>query len=113
MANIALSYLALLLVLSTHVRNIAQSAPDAYGYQFQWGAWKEARGRSYSSVEEEKERYSVWLDNMRYIEQHNREADKHGFSLKMNSFGDTVSCSHMHACSEDGKIRIYIPTKCG
>ena len=107
MVNVALSCLALLLVLTTNIRNIAHSAPDAYGYQFQWGAWKAARGKSYSCVEVEKERYSVWLDNMRYIEQHNREADKHGFSVKMNSFGDMVSCSH--ECIEGAKM----PTKSG
>ena len=85
----SISYLVLSLVLFTHIRDIVHSAPRAY--EIQWSLWKEARGKRYSSAEEEVNRYSVWLNNARYIEQHNENAEQHGYSLKMNSFGDLVS----------------------
>lgn len=62
-------------------------------YKSQWNMWKTERGKSYDSTREEILRYSVWLDNMQYIEQHNQNAEQHGYSLKMNSFGDLVSKS--------------------
>lgn len=90
----AISYLVFWLALFAHIRDIVQSAPQVH--EVQWSLWKEARGKRYSSVEEEMQRYSVWLDNTRYIEQHNENAEQHGYSLKMNSFGDLVSMGLQH-----------------
>ena len=57
----------------------------------QWKSWRLEHNREYASVNEELYRLSVWFSNMKYIEEHNRNADLHGFMLKMNSFGDQVS----------------------
>lgn len=57
----------------------------------QWKSWKVQYGRSYKSEEEEQRRYGIWLDNFNYIENHNRNASQHGYTLKMNSLGDMVS----------------------
>ena len=56
-----------------------------------WRSWKSTHGKNYVSTDEEVSRYSIWLDNMKYIEQHNTNSDQHGFTLGMNHFGDLVS----------------------
>ena len=76
------------LLLAVSSRAVAQPSSEVYAEQ--WGAWKSTQGRSYESEGEEALRYSIWLDNVDYIEQHNADADQHGFSLKMNAFGDLV-----------------------
>ena len=57
----------------------------------EWEAWKAQHGKKYSS-EEELVRYEIWLSHMKFVEEHNKNADKHGFTVAMNEFGDLVSC---------------------
>ncbi len=57
----------------------------------QWSSWKNEHAEEYGSLEEELYRLSIWVSNMRYIKSHNQEAEKHGFTLKINSFGDRVN----------------------
>ena len=68
--------------------NAAMSAP--FAYEEDWKAWRLAHGRWYDSEAQEMERYLIWLDNMRYIEEHNQNATQFGFTLRMNAFGDVV-----------------------
>ena len=56
----------------------------------EWESWKAEHSRMYRDKEEDQRRYSIWKENMDYIENHNRDAEKHGFVLKMNKFGDMV-----------------------
>ena len=57
----------------------------------EWTSWKGEHKKIYNSYDEEKKRYSIWLDNRKYIEEHNnKNASKLGFTLKMNQFGDLV-----------------------
>ena len=69
----------------------AVTLPVTGVYAEQFKLWKSTHGKSYVSSEEEAQRYSIWLDNTDYIEQHNANADQHGYTLKMNHFGDLVS----------------------
>lgn len=70
----------------------ARSAPlERYE---EWNSWKTTHGRLYGTGQEESRRHSIWLENMLYIEEHNSNAEKHGFTLKMNAFGDLVSHAH-------------------
>ena len=71
-------------------RATVESVPTSGVYAEQWRGWKSSAGKSYLSTEEEALRYTVWKDNLDFIDGHNTEADKHGFTLKMNSFGDMV-----------------------
>ena len=71
-------------------RPTIEDVPTSGVFAEQWRTWKSSSGKSYLSKEEEALRYSIWKDNVNYIDQHNAEADKHGFTLKMNSFGDMV-----------------------
>lgn len=56
----------------------------------EWESWKTAHSRTYLDSEEDALRYSIWKENMDYIENHNKDAESHGFVLKMNKFGDMV-----------------------
>ena len=93
-----LTSLWVLLVISCHASR-ATTIPATGLYAEQWKAWKMDHRKGYTSSKEEALRYSIWLDNAAYIEEHNQNADQHGFSLKMNSFGDLV-------------CRIYHTTHC-
>lgn len=57
----------------------------------EWHLWKTEHSKSYEDEREELRRHAIWVSNMEYIEHHNEHADKHGFTLKMNHFGDLVS----------------------
>jgi cathepsin L len=55
-----------------------------------WQQYKAHHGKSYPTVEEETKRRLTWEANLKYINQHNMEADvgKHTYRLKMNKYGD-------------------------
>jgi cathepsin L len=59
----------------------------------QWIQFKKAHGKSYATVEEEKARFFIFMNNLREIQEHNKEfeAGKKSFSLKMNQFGDMTN----------------------
>lgn len=48
-------------------------------------------GKRYSSDVEERNRYEIWEANRKLVELHNRNADRYGFTMEMNMFGDLVS----------------------
>ena len=61
----------------------------------EWMQWKGEHKITYQSNEEEGKRYSIWLDNMKYINEHN--AKNLSFTLRMNQFGDLVrKCKSYH-----------------
>ena len=45
----------------------------------------------YGTVQEELQRHAVWQANKKFIDEHNQNADKFGYTLAMNDFGDMVS----------------------
>lgn len=55
-----------------------------------WINFKLEHHKSYKNLEEETLRHSVWINNLKHINQHNLEASqgKHTYTLKMNQFGD-------------------------
>jgi len=54
-----------------------------------WETWKQTHGKHYA-VEEEAKRQYIWNQNLKYVTQHNREADEgmHTFRVGMNKFAD-------------------------
>ena len=56
----------------------------------EWHSWKTQHGRVYSSWREELARHRVWLGNREFVENHNKNADGHGYTLALNHFGDLV-----------------------
>lgn len=63
---------------------------SALEYGLQWQAWKNTHEKSYVSLVEELERFVIWRSNQAFIDYHNSYADKLGFTLRMNQFGDLV-----------------------
>ena len=62
----------------------------ALSYGLQWSAWKLTHRKSYMTLLEELERFVIWRANQAFIDYHNSYADKLGFTLRMNQFGDLV-----------------------
>lgn len=56
-----------------------------------WALWKLEHGKTYQSYDEELRRFAVWMENLNYIEEHNKHSDTFGYTLGMNHFGDIVS----------------------
>ena len=72
-------------------------------YGLRWDSWKLTHRRSYVTLIEELERFVIWRANQAFIDYHNSYADKLGFTLRMNQFGDlvrlsswSISCSLHH-----------------
>ena len=63
----------------------------AFEFPEVWNAWKAEHGKNYRSVKEELHRHIIWMSNHKYVDEHNAHADKFGFTLKMNKFGDMES----------------------
>uniref|UniRef100_A0A670ZRP3 Cathepsin L1-like n=1 Tax=Pseudonaja textilis TaxID=8673 RepID=A0A670ZRP3_PSETE len=55
-----------------------------------WRDWKATHGKEYIQEEEESFRRAVWEDNLKMIQDHNKQADlgKYTYWLGMNHFGD-------------------------
>jgi len=73
----------LLLIVAVAAQGNAHPSPA-------WINFKTAYGKTYASVEEETTRYGIYADNLRFIENHNKEfeAGRKSFQLGMNHFGD-------------------------
>jgi C1A family cysteine protease len=56
-------------------------------------SWITEHGRSYKNAEERELRFSVFRDNLQFIDQHNAEADAgiHTFRLGLNRFADLTN----------------------
>ena len=52
----------------------------------EWHVWKKTHSKTYADEGEERVRYTVWIENMKKIIQHN--AAGKGFQLAMNHLGD-------------------------
>ena len=64
---------------------------SSFEYSTEWEAWKAQHGKKYASKELELVRQEIFESNMKFVEEHNKNADKHGFTTAMNEFGDLVS----------------------
>ena len=64
---------------------------SAAEFSDEWNGWKELYKKTYECEHEELARYTVWVANKAYIEEHNKNADTLGYTLKMNEFGDMVT----------------------
>ena len=61
--------------------------------------------------QEELHRHTVWVANRQYIEDHNTfSAEKTGFILAMNQFGDLVSSAECHTRNLKLAMRTQLQT---
>ena len=63
-----------------------------------WETWKKEYSQVYKSDEIEQNRRAIWESNMQFVNEHNANADKVGFTVEMNEFAALVSsyCDTMH-----------------
>ncbi|XP_048415983.1 procathepsin L-like [Stegostoma tigrinum] len=59
----------------------------------QWKIWKQAYGKSYRDVEEDRARREIWLENLEKIAAHNAQYHQGNstYEMAMNEFGDLTS----------------------
>lgn len=69
---------------------VSKTSREAVHYGLLWVSWKHTHNKTYYGSNEALERYVVWRSNTAYILSHNTYADKFGFTMEMNAFGDLV-----------------------
>ena len=68
--------------------SIEQSNLSEHELRVQFDRYISTYSKSYSDVSDYEIRFLVFQNNFRLIEQHNTQFSLHGYSLRMNSFGD-------------------------
>ena len=83
---------AILFCLSvvTAMRGVFVQSNDEYYNDYTWNMWMRKHGRQYSSSHEYNMRKTIFVSNLEYINNHNKEHSLglHNFTLGMNQFGD-------------------------
>lgn len=62
----------------------------AFQFTQEWELWKKQYSKAYETDEEELGRHITWESNKLLVDNHNANADKLGYTLKMNQFADMV-----------------------
>ena len=62
-----------------------------FQYQKEWEDWTSQFQKTYSSDEVALSRQIIWESNKVFVDNHNMNADKFGFTVEMNEFADLVS----------------------
>lgn len=74
--------------------SVTDQSSYPHNYTDEWVAWKLEHTKVYYHTEEEMIRQRVWVSNKEYIDEHNfNHANKLGYTLAMNQFGDLVRIS--------------------
>nr|CAH04635.1 silicatein beta [Suberites domuncula]CAH05007.1 silicatein-B protein SILICAbge_SUBDO [Suberites domuncula]CAI46304.1 silicatein beta [Suberites domuncula] len=60
-------------------------------FEEDWKQWTTDHHKVFSDVRERVDKYAVWRANKEYIDQHNQNAQRLGYTLKMNKFGDLTT----------------------
>lgn len=76
-----------LLVIAVALVGIASCFP----FVEEWETWKSLYNKKYTTQEEELRRQIIWKANKKYVEEHNAQKEKFGYTLEMNQFGDLVN----------------------
>ena len=62
----------------------------SFQFQEEWDNWKLRYGKVYDD-DEEASRHAIWESNKLYVEEHNANADKWGYTLDTNEYADMES----------------------
>ena len=66
-------------------------AAAKFEYPQEFQDWKVKYNKVYETKETELERQIIWESNKKFVENHNANSDKFGFTVAMNEFADLVS----------------------
>ena len=91
---------------------------SAFDYTTEWEEWKRQYGRQYDTDKEELHRHTVWESNKKYVENHNANANKWGYTLETNEFADLESSEFVALYNgyrgkpfTNATRRLYIPPR--
>ena len=59
-----------------------------------------SHGKKYRNENDEFHRRTVWAKNKAFVEEHNKNSQKHGFIVELNKFADLVSTCMLNCCHE-------------
>ena len=85
----------------------------AFKYNTEWELWKRTHGKSYGSDLEELHRHTIWESNKIYVDNHNANATRYGYTLSTNVFADLenaefVSMMNGYRGSSHGNNPVHI-----
>ena len=66
-------------------------AAAEFEYTQEFQDWKVKYNKVYETKDLELRRQIIWESNKKFVENHNANADKFGFTVAMNEFADLVS----------------------
>ena len=69
-------------------------AAAKFEYTQEFHEWKVKYNKVYETTDAELARQIIWESNKKFVENHNANADKFGFTVAMNEFADLVSYSN-------------------
>lgn len=72
----------------------------AFKHTQEWEEWKMSHGKEYRNENDEFHRRTVWAKNKAFVEEHNKNSQKHGFIVELNKFADLVSTCMLNCCHE-------------
>ena len=67
---------------------LAFALSSAFDYTTEWEMWKMEHGKSYASNDEEIFRHTIFEANKKYVDEHNANAARWGYTLATNKFAD-------------------------
>ena len=79
-------------------------AAAKFEYTQEFQEWKVKYNKVYETTDAELARQIIWESNKKFVENHNANADKFGFTVAMNEFADLVSYSNSDIISCYGNI---------
>lgn len=63
----------------------------AFSTDDEWAVWKVKHGKTYKDDNEDLHRKNIWMKSKAFVKEHNKNADKHSFTVTLNKFADLVS----------------------
>lgn len=66
-------------------------ATARFQYTQEFQEWKTKYNKKYETREMQLHRQIIWEANMKFVENHNANSDKIGFTVAMNEYADLVS----------------------
>jgi len=81
----------------------------------EWHEYKETHGKSYTSPDEERRRFSIFHVNKKMIEEHNQryELGEHSYRLELNKFADMLAeefAGMVNGYKQERKVRGEAPS---
>lgn len=81
----------LLALLASSIAVVVAAERSEEEIKLLYEGWLVRHGKTYNGLGEKDRRFEIFKDNLRYIDEHNREENKHSFQLGLNRFADLTN----------------------